>query len=105
MKKRKGIRMRSGPPLIEKEVFNLLLLSAPAIEAAGSLDRAIRVGAIQCDPHTAKQLRKTLPKSMGGKVDYPGVDDDWRKLVADMVKERNVDMVRMRMMFGPPSNN
>lgn len=77
MKKRKGIRMRSGPPLIEKEVFNLLLLSAPAIEAAGSLDRAIRVGAIQCDPHTAKQLRKTLPKSMGGKVDYPGVDDDW----------------------------
>jgi hypothetical protein len=74
----------------------LLSLSAPAIEAAGSVQRAFRFGILGCDPETAKELERMVPISRGGQIRHPDADKDWKAVVDEAVKERGIDMDGMR---------
>ena len=74
----------------------LLELSAPAIEAAGSIQRALRLGVMGCDEETAKQLEQFVPVSRGGRVKHPDVDRDWMEIVDKAVKDRGIDLEEMR---------
>jgi hypothetical protein len=44
----------------------LLEMSAPSIEAAGSLDRAVRYGLVDGSPDLLEALRALVPVSRGG---------------------------------------
>ncbi len=86
--------------------ITLLQSAAPAIEACGSIQRALRLGVIDSDPSAIRQLAKMVPVSRGGKVSLPEAKDDWMKVVREAAEERNLDLEKMKEIFRnmPDSN-
>ncbi len=81
-------------------LFALLDMSAPQIEAAGSVDRAIECGLMggfgAAGEFMVEGLRMVLPVHRGGVLrDH---EREWDQLVSDIVRDRDVDMVKLRQL-------
>ena len=99
--KRRRDRRQSGPDWPVPSPFFVALFSsvAPAIEAAGSLDRAVEAGAIGGNREVVEVLRRLVPARLGGKVTDPNADADWQKVVDEAVAARHIDMEKMRQLI------
>lgn len=101
-KKSKPIKARKSPRRDEWPCDSpfrtpcLLSMSAPAIEACGSLSKALEVGFIRMSDQERATLRRLLPVSRGGRLSHPDAEKEWLIVVDKAAKERNIDMAMMR---------
>jgi hypothetical protein len=85
---------RRSPPVVDAvTAARILSLIAPAIEAAGSLRRAVACGLIGGVLPAAVLAR--VPVTRGGAGE--GCEGEWASTVAGAVAERRVDMDRLRV--------
>jgi len=71
-------------------------LSAAAIEAAGSIQEALRIGMLKGTPRVIQVLIAHTPQSRGGALDDPRADIEWKILVAEEIQTHGIDMQIMR---------
>ena len=75
---------------------DLLEMTAPAIEAAGSIQRAVRLGVIGGAPMITRQLERLVPESRGGRWKHPKADELWNRIVQRAVRSRDLDLEGMK---------
>jgi hypothetical protein len=98
-KKRKSRGQGFGQVQMQGElgfIGAMLELAAPGIEAAGNLDRAVRLGIVDGSPDVIGLLREIVPISRGGNLDHRDAERDWIQLVRSCVCERKLDMEALR---------
>ena len=88
----------------EQKVAEMLVMMldaiAPAVEAAGTIQRAVRLGVVgSFGCVSLDMLTPVIPKSRGGKCSHPDSESDWLELVADAVERRDLDLDAMRETF------
>jgi hypothetical protein len=60
-----------------------LLMAASVVDGAGSFQAAVDRELIGGPPEMLEEMRRCLPKFLGGDVDGPNVRQDWAGVVAD----------------------
>jgi hypothetical protein len=83
---------RPAPVVDAATTARLVSIVAPAIEAAGSVERAVACGLI--GGVLVPGVLSRVPASRGGSAE--GGEVEWASVVAAAVAERRVDMDRMR---------
>ena len=83
---------------------DIVRLSAPAIEAAGSIDQACRLGMIAGTFGGLQMLADHVPKSRGGTLDHSRAEEEWQNLVDAEVRYRCIDMTAMRNLCKSATN-
>ena len=69
-------------------MFETLTMLAIVVEAAGGLERAIRLGKlVDNDPEQEKQLYETVPKSRGGQNDHEDAESLWQTILDDALED------------------
>lgn len=73
-----------------------LQLVATTIEAAGSVQRAVDLGLIGVMGGSIEPLLALIPKSRGGHLEGPEVDQDWQNLVASIAAQEGISVEERR---------
>jgi hypothetical protein len=91
-------RTKAGEWTIEplQKAATLLTFYAPAIEAAGSLPKAIRMHMICGPSEDLKLLASLVPRSRGGLLEHPDADADWQIVVNEAVRETGYNLEATR---------
>lgn len=84
----------------------MLMMWAPAIDAAGSYQRAKRAGLIggELPGSVERSILSAVPRRLGGTLDHPDAEGDWRRMVDDLVRDRDIDMEQMRRFAANAGN-
>lgn len=81
-------------------LMTMLDAIAPAVEAAGTIQRARRLGVVgSFGCISLDMLTPAIPKSRGGGCTDPDSESDWLELVAAAVERRDLDLDAMRETF------
>jgi hypothetical protein len=71
-----------------RKMFETLTMLAIVVEAAGGLERALRLGKLgQDDPEQERQLRETVPKSRGGENEHEDAESLWQTILDDALED------------------
>jgi hypothetical protein len=88
--------------LCSPQHLGMILASiAPQIEAAGSLDRAIRLELVSgFGPMDLARLNSVIPLSRGGALRHPDADKDWEAMVRASARNTGSDIEELRKACG-----
>lgn len=73
-----------------------LQLVATTVEAAGSVQRAADLGLIGMMGESIEPLLALIPKSRGGHLEGPEVEQDWQNLVASIAAREGMSIEERR---------
>jgi hypothetical protein len=78
---RRSAEASSGVP--DELLSQFLLMAASVVDGAGSFQAAVDQELIGGPPEMLEEMRRCLPKFLGGDVDGPNVRQDWAGVVED----------------------
>lgn len=73
-----------------------LRMSVTAIEAAGSIQEALRIGMLKGTPRVIEFVIANTPQSRGGSLNHPTAETEWNVALADAIDFFGIDMQIMR---------
>lgn len=76
----------------DTEVLDSVMWTLCQVEAAGSLDEAQRLGALEGAPEEiGAMIRSMVPASRGGEDSGPQAEEEWQRFVDDMIEANGQD--------------